>query len=62
MNHTFRSAEMPLFTQDLVHERIHTLRREAEAESLDRRVRSVQKARRRVERAAERLRYALARV
>ncbi|GLW26661.1 hypothetical protein [Microbispora triticiradicis] len=48
--------------QELVHERIRTLHREAEQERLAGRVRSVEKARREVERASRRLRSALARV
>ncbi|MEU8196876.1 hypothetical protein AB0C10_24135 [Microbispora amethystogenes] len=48
--------------QELVDERIRTLHREAEQERLAGRVRSVEKARREVERASRRLRSALARV
>jgi hypothetical protein len=57
-----RSAEMHLFNEDLVRERIRSLRREAAEERLARRVRSVRKARRRMERASERLNRALARL
>jgi hypothetical protein len=46
----------------LVRERIHTLHREAEEQRLASRIRSVQKARRQVERANRRLSQALARV
>ncbi|MEZ0076715.1 hypothetical protein [Planotetraspora sp. GP83] len=47
---------------ELVDERIRNLHREAEQERLASRIRSVRKARRQVERASERLRYALSRV
>jgi len=48
--------------QELVHERIRTLHREAEVERLASRMRSVRKARRQVERASRRLTSALARI
>mgnify|MGYP006976776429 CR=1 FL=1 len=62
MTYFIRSAEMHLCNEDLVRERIHSLRQEAEALRLARRVRSVWKARRRMKRASERLHRALARL
>ncbi len=56
-----RSFEIPYLYQDLVNDRIQTLHREAEEQRLINRLRRVQRARRKVQRANERLRHALTR-
>ncbi|MEU8245465.1 hypothetical protein [Nonomuraea sp. NPDC048916] len=56
-----RGFELPYLYHDLVNDRIQTLHREAEEQRLIARVRRVQRARREVRRANERLSRALSR-
>jgi hypothetical protein len=56
------SAETPHMVQELVHDRIRTLHREAEEQRLVSRLQRVRKARKQAERASKRLRDALARM
>ncbi|GAA2804109.1 hypothetical protein GCM10020219_089650 [Nonomuraea dietziae] len=56
---TGRSFEMPFMHQELVNDRIQTFHREAEEYRLVSRLRRVQRARRDVQRANDRLRRAL---
>ena len=60
-SHTNTTTQMPFVYEDLVWERQHTLRQEAEAHRLAGRVMSVRRARRQVDRAPRRLQRALAR-
>ncbi|HEY9524600.1 MAG TPA: hypothetical protein VIR33_15280 [Thermopolyspora sp.] len=62
MNLTDSFARMPYVYEDLVRERQRALHQEAQSQHLAGRIRSVQKARRRVERANLSLQRALARV
>jgi len=59
---TFHSYAALDLHHELVEERIRRLHQEAADDRLASRIRSVQKARRQVERASRRLRHALARV
>ncbi len=61
LSHTNTTAHMPFSHEDLVWERQHTLRQEAEAHRLAGRILNVRRARRRAERAQRRLQRALAR-
>jgi hypothetical protein len=56
-----RGFEAPYLYHDLVNDRIRTLHREAEEQRLAARIRRVQRARRGVQRANERLKRALSR-
>ncbi len=57
-----RTAELPSMHEELVRDRIRSLRREAEQQRLVSRMQRVRKARRQAERASARLRQALARM
>ncbi|SDG93643.1 hypothetical protein SAMN05421505_109177 [Sinosporangium album] len=59
---TARTAEASSMYEDLVRDRIQTLRREAEEQRVIARVRAVNRARRDAERASMRLRNALQRL
>jgi hypothetical protein len=60
MNPLPRSPKVPYLYHELVNDRIQTLHREAEEQRLAARIRRVQRARREVKRANERLNRALA--